>query len=61
MKAFEKWWNSWGKCPKDTEHNHRKLLAREGFREALEHILKNCVLPSGRISRALIEKELEDK
>jgi len=39
MKAFEKWWNWWGKCPEDgVQSNPRKFLSREGYRVALQHI-----------------------
>ena len=32
----------------------------DAWRAALEHILKDCVLPSGMISHGLIEKEVKE-
>ena len=36
-------------------------LREQGWRAALEHILKGCVLPNGMVSHSLIENELEEK
>lgn len=41
---FEKWWDSWGKCPGDGKNNYRKLLAREGWINGWEAAIKTTQL-----------------